>query len=108
MNDTVPPVHTTDGLVNDWQVDMFHPDNDTTILRLSIMMIMIFAALAIPEFSMQSKLMRNGMKLFIDLKAKKKTSHGVEFCEEVNSFIKSNFSGASGERAIATGWEKTI
>jgi hypothetical protein len=102
MNDTVPPVHITDGLVNEWQMDMFHSDNDTTIFTaIDNDDNDLYATLAIPEFSMQSKLMRNGMKLFIDLKAKKKTSHGVEFpiSEEVNNFIKSNFSGASGGEA---------
>ena len=100
MNDTVPPVHTTDGLVNEWQADMFHPDHDTTVFTaIDNDDNDLYTALAIPEFSMQSKLMRNGMKLFIDLKAKKKTSHGVEFpiSEEVNNFIKSNFSGEAGQ-----------
>jgi hypothetical protein len=99
MNDTILPVHTTDGLVNEWQTGMFHPDKDTTVFTaIDNDDNDLYAALAIPEFSMQSKLMRNGMKLFIDPKAKKKTSHGVEFpiSEEVNNFIKSNFSGASG------------
>jgi hypothetical protein len=95
-------VHITDGLVNEWQMVMFHPDHDTAIFTaIDNDDNDLYAALAIPEFSMQSKVMRNGMKLFIDLKAKKKTTHGVEFpiSEEVNNFIKSNFSGTPGERA---------
>ena len=102
MNDTVPSVHTTDGLANEWKMDMFYSDHDTTVFTaIDNDDNALYAILAIPEFSMQSKLMRNGMKLFIDLKAKKKTGHGVEFpiSEEVNNFIKSNFSGTSREEA---------
>ena len=102
MTDTVPAMHFTDGLANEWKMDMFHSDHDTTVFTaIDNDDNALYAILAIPEFSMQSKLMRNGMKLFIDLKAKKKTTHGVEFpiSEEVNNFIKSNFSGASGGQA---------
>lgn len=99
INDSVPVVHTTDGLVNDWATDMFHPDNDTTVFTaIDNDDNNLYAALTIPEFSMQLKLMRNGMKLFVDLKTKKKTTHGVEFPigEEVTNFLKSSYTGAKG------------
>src|SRR6478752_1724907 len=101
ITDTVPAMHATDGLVNEWKMDMFHPDHDTTVFTaIDNDDNALYAVLAIPDFSMQSKLMRNGMKLFIDPKAKKKTTHGVEFpiSEEVNNFIKSNFPATPGEK----------
>ena len=83
--------HTTDGMITEWLPGQFHPDDDTTVFMAAVSdQQNLYVALNIPDFSMQSKLMRNGMKLFIDLKEKKKESHGIEFpiAGEVNAFIK--------------------
>lgn len=83
--------HIIDGLVTEWPAEEFHPDDDTTVFMAAANdQQNLYVVLNIPDFSMQSKLMRNGMKLFIDLKEKKKESHGIEFpiAAEVNAFIK--------------------
>jgi hypothetical protein len=39
----------------------------------------LYVAMTIPDFGEQTKILRNGMKLFIDLKGKKKEGKGIEF-----------------------------
>jgi hypothetical protein len=108
--DTIPAVHITDGLTKEWPVDKFRPDNDTTIFTaVDRDGENLYVVLSIPDFSMQSKLMRNGMKLCIDLKGKKKENRGIEFpiSEEVNTFIKAAYpEPAPGSQQSGTGNER--
>ena len=72
--------HITDGKPGEWSSKKFETDlateikyavdNDTQNLYL---------ALIIPNSGMQMKMMRNGMKLYIDPRGKKKEGKGIEF-----------------------------
>jgi hypothetical protein len=91
--DTTHISHVLDGSVNEWPANRFQPDEDTTIfMALDNDDKNFYVALTIPDYSMQTKLMRNGMSLYIDLKGKKREGRGIEFPikGEVNNFISSS------------------
>ena len=92
--DTTHIVHVLDGAVGEWPQSKFQPDEDTTIfLAVDNDDKNFYIALTIPDYSMQSKLMRNGMTFYIDLKGKKREGRGIEFPikGEVNNFISGSY-----------------
>ena len=73
-------VHVLDGLTNEWPASKFQLSEDSMIdYALDNDGKNLYVAMTIPDYGEQMKIMRNGMKLFIDLKGKKKEGKGVEF-----------------------------
>jgi hypothetical protein len=78
--DTGHITHVLDGLVTEWPANTFQSNNDSTIeFAADNDDKNMYVAMSIPDFDMQMKLMRNGMKLFIDTKGKKKEGKGIDF-----------------------------
>jgi hypothetical protein len=78
--DTSHIIHVLDGLVNEWPADKFFQSPDSTIeYAVDNDSKYLYLAISVPEYSMQTKLMRNGMKIFIDTRGKKKEGKGIEF-----------------------------
>jgi hypothetical protein len=79
--------HILDGTTTEWPDSLFENDKETNIsYAVDNDAASLYIAMEIPDFPEQMKLMRMGMKLFIDLKGKKKENMGIEF--PVKSFIK--------------------
>ncbi len=96
--DTGHIIHVVDGQVGEWPAVRFHPEEDSTIEYAADNDDKnLYIAMTIPDFGTQVKIMRNGMKLFIDLKGKKKEGRGIEFPikGEVTAGLTSN-EGAAG------------
>jgi hypothetical protein len=94
--DTGHIIHVLDGSVAEWPADKFHLNDDSTVEYAADNDDKnLYLAMSVPDFDMQMKIMRNGMKLFIDLKGKKKEAKGVEFPVkgEAGNF-QGHFSGA--------------
>ena len=80
LTDSGHVVHVLDGLTNEWPAEKFQLSEDSTIdYALDNDDKNLYVALTVPDYGEQTKIMRNGMKLFIDLKGKKKEGKGVEF-----------------------------
>ena len=78
--DTGHSLHVLDGLITEWQAGQFHLSEDSTVeYALDNDDKNLYVAMTVPDFGEQMKIMRNGMKLFIDLKGKKKEGKGIEF-----------------------------
>ncbi|MDP4262076.1 MAG: hypothetical protein Q8941_06045 [Bacteroidota bacterium] len=78
--DTGHIIHVLDGLVAEWPDDKFQINNDSTIeFAADNDDKNLYVAMSVPDFDMQMKIMRNGMKLYIDTKGKKKEGKGIEF-----------------------------
>ncbi|MFI5186459.1 MAG: hypothetical protein ACHQF0_07030 [Chitinophagales bacterium] len=72
--------HITDGKDTEWPEQKFEMDPATEIkYALDNDTQNLYLALIIPDSRMQTKMMRNGMELYIDSKAKKKEGKGIEF-----------------------------
>jgi uncharacterized membrane protein YgcG len=72
--------HVLDGSVSEWPENKFEIDKGTNIkYAIDNNAQDLYAALTIPDFRTQMKMMRMGMNLFIDLKGKKKENRGIEF-----------------------------
>ena len=72
--------HVTDGLTTEWPSSAFHISDDSTVeYAIDNDDKSLYLAMTIQDFGEQTKIMRNGMKVFIDLKGKKKEGKGVEF-----------------------------
>jgi len=97
-SDTGYIVHNLDGLTTEWPDNRFHLNDDSTVeYAIDNDDKNLYVAMTIPDFGEQMKIMRNGMKLFIDVKGKKKEGKGIEFPvrETNNSGISnSNYNGA--------------
>lgn len=79
-SDTSIIQHTQDGKLLEWPSEKFTADNDTKIkYAVDNDNRNLYIALLIPDYSTQMKMMRTGMTLYIDLKAKKKEGRGIEF-----------------------------
>lgn len=79
-SDSSPVIHTLDGNAIEWPAERFQKDEDTHIsFAFDNDNENLYVAMVIPEITEQMKLMRMGMKMFIDLKAKKKENMGIEF-----------------------------
>jgi hypothetical protein len=86
--------HVLDGSVREWPLQKFETDKGTEIKYAADNDANnLYLAMLIPKFGTQAKIMRNGMKLYIDLKGKKREAKGVEFPVVITQ---GNFSG--GER----------
>lgn len=80
ITDTTGINHILDGLTKEWPDTNFTTDPETQVkYAFDNNNEFLFIAMRVPEFRMQMKLGRNAMKLFIDPKAKKKESKGIEF-----------------------------
>lgn len=80
LNDSGHVVHVLDGSIAEWPVARFQLSEDSTIeYALDNDNKDLYLAMTIPDYGEQLKIMRNGMKLFIDLKGKKKEGKGIEF-----------------------------
>jgi uncharacterized membrane protein YgcG len=78
--DTGHVIHVLDGLVTEWPAGRFHLNEDSTVeYAVDNDDRNLYVAMSIPDFAMQMKVMRNGMKFFVDLKGKKKEGKGIEF-----------------------------
>ena len=97
-SDTGHIVHNLDGLTTEWPAGRFRLNDDSTVEYAADNDDKnLYVAMTIPDFGEQMKIMRNGMKLFIDVKGKKKEGKGIEFPvrETNNSGISnSNYNGA--------------
>ncbi|RYE38298.1 MAG: hypothetical protein EOP48_27310, partial [Sphingobacteriales bacterium] len=72
--------HSQDGRLQEWPAEKFTLDNDTHIkYALDNDGKHLYVALSISDLSTQIKMMRTGMSVFIDLKAKKKESRCIQF-----------------------------
>ena len=72
--------HVIDGNINEWIVDKFETDLQTKVLyAIEHDDLNLYAAMKISDMGIQMKMMRQGMKMFIDKKGKKKESVGIEF-----------------------------
>ncbi|HSU28059.1 MAG TPA: hypothetical protein VLJ68_06745 [Chitinophagaceae bacterium] len=72
--------HHLDGSIAEWPAGKFSTDEETKIRYMADNdSINLYLALSVPDQGMQMKMSRIGMKLYIDLKGKKKESMGIEF-----------------------------
>lgn len=72
--------HLLDGLVSEWPINKFQVNDDSTVEYAEDNDDKnLYVAMTISDFEMQMKIMRNGMKLYLDLKGKKKEGKGIEF-----------------------------
>ncbi len=72
--------HKLNGSTDEWPADKFTADKETSILyAIDNNAQNLYLALKIPSHAEEIKMMRMGMKLFIDLKGKHKENMGVEF-----------------------------
>jgi hypothetical protein len=78
--DSLPIAHEQDGLTNEWPVARFETDPDSTLLyAFDNDGTNLYVAIQIEDFRQQVKIMRMGMRFFIDVKGKKKENTGIEF-----------------------------
>jgi hypothetical protein len=72
--------HVLDGSVVEWPTFKFEEDKETTIkYAIDNDAQNLYVAMIIPSFSTQRKMMSMGMKLYVDLKGKRKQTRGIEF-----------------------------
>ncbi len=72
--------HELDGYTTEWPNEKFENDKETGIsYALDNDSANFFVAMRVPAIPEQVKIMRMGMRFFIDLKAKKKENMGIEF-----------------------------
>jgi hypothetical protein len=72
--------HVLDGNTSEWKTDKFETDNDTKVLyAVDHDATNLYMALVVSDMSMQTKMMMQGMKMYIDKKAKRKEGTGIEF-----------------------------
>ncbi len=99
--DTMVISHTLDGNTAEWPDEKFEKDKETNISYAADNDgARFFVAMRIPDFPEQMKLMRMGMRFFIDLKGKKKENMGIEFPVRHETQEGSGFGGgrpASGD-----------
>lgn len=90
--------HKLDGSTSEWPDSLFENDKETNIsYAVDNDAAGLFIAMEIPDFPEQMKIMRMGMKLFIDLKGKKKENMGIEFP------VKSTLSTGAGASPTESG-----
>jgi hypothetical protein len=90
--DTAGIHHVQDGIISEWTDSSFQMDKTTSIHYAADNDGQnLYVAMKIPDFRMQTKLMRMGMSLYIDLKGKKKENRGIEF--PIKREGESSFSG---------------
>lgn len=86
--------HKLDGTINEWPVDKFSSDKETNIqYAIDNDAQNLYLAMKITSQGEQMKMMRMGMKFFIDLKGKHKENLGVEF--PLKKIDDSGFSGGT-------------
>jgi hypothetical protein len=86
--------HKLDGAINEWPVNKFSSDKETDIqYAIDNDAQNLYLVMKITDQGEQMKLMRMGMKLFIDLKGKHKENLGVEF--PLKKIDGSGFSGGA-------------
>lgn len=78
--DTTVIEHKLDGIINEWPSDKFSTDKETNIqYALDNDSQNLYLVMSINSQVEQMQLMLMGMKLFIDMKGKRKENKGVEF-----------------------------
>ena len=91
--------HKTDGVINEWPSSKFESDIATDIkYAIDNDENNLYIVLNVPNQGIQTKLMKLGMKLFIDLKGKRKEGRGVSFPVKDEAAVANdnNFSKAAG------------
>ena len=80
LSDSDHVVHVVDGATTEWPDSVFHADK-ATLLNYAADNDgqSLFIALRITDFRTQMKVMHQGMKLFVDMKGKKKENMGIEY-----------------------------
>jgi hypothetical protein len=94
--------HILDGSVSEWPINKFQVNDDSTVEYAEDNDDKnLYVAMTIPDFEMQMKIMRNGMKLYLDLKGKKKEGKGIEFPVkgEANTSGLGNYSGGTANNS---------
>ena len=80
QKDTTAIIHLLDGNIVEWPAEKFTTDNATKIrYAIDNDSQMLFLAISIPDKKSQQRIVQQGMRLFIDVKGKKKENRGVEF-----------------------------
>src|SRR5689334_4746355 len=78
--DTSHVVHVVDGSTTEWPDSAFHADKETLLnYAADNDGQSLFIALRIADFRAQMKVIRQGMKLFVDMRGKKKENMGIEY-----------------------------
>ncbi len=78
--DTTVILHNNDGLLNEWPDDRFTIDKESNIAyAVDNDSHNLYLALKVSNRGEQVKISRMGMKLYVDMKGKKKESRGIEF-----------------------------
>jgi len=78
--DTSHVDHVTDGLTAEWPDSIFHTEKETLIRYATDNDGQnLFLAMRIADFKTQMKIIQQGMKVFIDLKGKKRENRGIEY-----------------------------
>ena len=94
--------HKTDGIINDWPSSKYESDIATDIkYAIDNDGNNLYIVLNVPNQGIQNKLTKLGMKLFVDLKGKRKEGRGISFPIKDETAIANDntFSKASGIQA---------
>src|SRR5262249_37876940 len=80
FSDSGRVAHIVDGSTIEWPDSVFHMDKETSMNYAADNDGQnLFIALRIADFREQMKLMHQGMKLFVDMRGKKKENMGIEY-----------------------------
>jgi len=78
--DSTVIIHNQDGTTTEWPAERFETDKETNITyAVDNDAENLYVAMRITDQPEQMKMMRMGMRFFIDVKAKKKENMGIEF-----------------------------
>ena len=103
MNDTTAKIaHVVDGNTSEWKADKFEVDKETGIAySIDHDANNIYLAMRVSDQRTQTKMMMQGMNLYIDKKGKKKEGTGIEF--PIKKEGGGGFGGRGGGRAARGG-----
>ena len=91
--DTSAIIHKMDGVPDEWPADRFATDKETGIrFAVDNDALNLYITMSITDQPEQAKIMEMGMRLFIDLKGKRKQNLGVEFPIQRNN-LRSDLDG---------------
>jgi len=102
--DSIIIIHKQDGITEEWPKDKFTRDEESGInYAIDNDAQNLYLALIIKDEREQMKMMRMGMRLFTDIKGKKKESTGIEFPLKSETETSFQSGGNSGQQPRAAG-----